>query len=331
MRFRGSDENGSEIDCWDCAELINRQVSETGGLELRGWHYSPVERTDADIAMHEAAHAVAAVRAEGIRVTEAYIGTESLSYGVSEGISGGRVNFHVDSASLEAVANMSHAGWAADRMWLRAIGRAEDPALQIDAACASAGDMKGLTDMAAPHGWDVPQLHTQAIAATDELVGEHEAEIRAVHEELLRHRHLGPEAIHAAMDLAHRPRRTQQSRPDAEPPTGGAGTTTNMPAAAAGATSTPSTGGTGMSLIDQARTTLAGTNERANYILGALRQAQLDLEANATEVSGVSADAMTPLEIGAVYRQAMEQIEQVMGLVSQATESTEAYAASLHS
>ena len=30
-----------------CAELINRQVSETGGLELRGWHYSPVERTDA--------------------------------------------------------------------------------------------------------------------------------------------------------------------------------------------------------------------------------------------------------------------------------------------
>lgn len=84
-----------------------------------------------------------------------------------------------------------------------------------------------------------------------------------------------------------------------------------------------------MSFTEQATATLAAANERASYIRAALQQAAMDIEENAAQVSMVSTEAQTLTEVSTMYRQAMDQLEQVKGLIEHASTATETYAASL--
>lgn len=84
-----------------------------------------------------------------------------------------------------------------------------------------------------------------------------------------------------------------------------------------------------MSFTEQATATLAAANERASYIRGALAQASMDIQENAAQIGMVSDEAQTLSEVSAIYRQAMDQLSQVQGLIEHASTATETYAASL--
>lgn len=322
-----------EATCTACAMNISRLVrrADGAGFDVRHWSLTVPEGAQQwRVAEHEAAHAVLSER-NGLTVTKAQIEPAPVNLGGTERELTGHVlfDFPEGGAPLPNVANAIHAGWAIDRLWLKDKGLDGDVAAQIDVAKTAAADM-----VAIDFGTD-PAVHVQAMRDADAQVLEYRGEIAAVKDELLRNRRMGGDAVRQAMQRVREADKARaiakRTTPQPNPATDdGPASTAQLPAVAGG-TSTTSTGGTAMSLIDQARTTLTGVNERSNYILGALRQAQLDIETNETEIAGVSSEAQTPTEIAGVYRMALEQIERVMGLVEHAVTATEVYATSLHS
>ncbi|MEB3368067.1 hypothetical protein [Saccharopolyspora mangrovi] len=315
--------NGLDVSaCQACIARVNKQVAVSGpGLEIRGGmgQWLPSDQAREYAAVHEAGHAVVGVTL-GMKPLQASLSgeggqvdwdTESL----------GRLDSAVDRHNYAA---LMVAGAVASKQWLAHQGL-DTPANRLDAAQSGFSDLLTLQTALGEFA-DVPKLIAVASPAVDQLLADSWPQVMAIAKQLQDRTHLSGEELNALMDAPPRERNEAQSAGQQAPTKAAA---TSKSTRSTKTAPTTSIGGTGMSLIDQARTTLAGTQERGNYILGALRQAQLDLETNATEVAGVSTEAQTPMEIAGIYRQALEQIDQVMGLVSQAATSTEAYAVSL--
>ncbi|TDD01288.1 hypothetical protein E1181_25630 [Saccharopolyspora terrae] len=321
-----------ETSCTGCATNLGRLAREARGEGFQIAHWSLTVPEGAErwrTAQHEAAHAVLGER-NGLIVTNAQIASSREMVGGVEKELNGHVHFDFPEGGvpLSNLANGVHAGWAVDRLWLKSLGLEGDLPAQLDAAKGAAADMAaiGTYDPA-------PDVHVQAMRDTDAQVLEYRDEITAVQEELLRSTRIDGDAVRHAMQRVREAdqtraiakRTTHQPSPPGEGPAG----TAQLPAAVAGGTSTPNTGGTGMSFTEQATATLSAANERAGYIRGALQQASMDIQENAAQIGMVSSEAQTLAEVSAVYRQAMEQLEQVQGLIEHASTVTETYAASL--
>ncbi|MBQ0924612.1 hypothetical protein [Saccharopolyspora endophytica] len=320
----------SKPDCEDCLAKVRRIPSPDGHIKVLPWVGVPQALGVEQKAGHEAAHAVVG-KHRGLVVNSAWVGDDVVEiFGGRSMARGGGVDFEPFAGHLLAdVAAMAFAGWAADRVWLKAQGLQGNRAAELAAAASSGIDMDLLFGQNAPM-----DVYLDAKREADELVREHEREISAVQDELIRHQHLGAEAITAAMDLAHR--RTPPAPSNTNKPQTSDDTTTGTPQAApalagAGTSTTPNTGGTGMSLIDQARESLGQADEKATHIRGALAQAVLDAEANVVLLSQVSQESQTATEIANTYQQVVEQVQQALQMVQHATDLTEGYAASLHS
>lgn len=282
-------------------------------------------------AIHEAAHAVVGLKL-GIGIDGIWmVGGTHVKGGV-ELNSTAEVKY-TDGALFAATPHdkgaAMMAGVEAERYWLE-LRDMDTPANLVNIAAHGGGDAADLE--ASTRADDYPRFVAECRRIARRVIRENWALITAVAEHLVTHG--GADAAWLVEQVTGAGQQPPASMPESGPESHDAAAQAPKvpaPRSKKQSTPTPNAGGIAMPLIDQARTTLTVANERATYIVGALRQAQLDLETNAAEVAGVSTEGQTPQEVAGVYRQAMDQIEQVMGLIQTATTSAETYAASLHS
>ncbi|MEV0698618.1 hypothetical protein AB0I53_11975 [Saccharopolyspora sp. NPDC050389] len=300
-------------DCQACMETAMRTAARypegiipSSSLQKTG-QLTP-EQFRAKVIRHEAAHAAVA-HLLGMDVTRIYVGDTR-----EDPVELGSVDWKfTGELNIEALAEVSMAGWVSDRKWLAENGLDDETHL-VSVSSESRADIGVVLGRGA--GGATVDLGVQR---AEENWSDYAPYINAVAEELTYFDgDLTPLVMRAVIGEVDDRRRRSSAPSTAQPPARPSAPTTNT---------APISGGSVMStLAEQARNALNIANEKADFVRGALQQAGLDIDDIIAQLAQVTTDAETVQQASGIYQQAKADLEKLQGLVNTAIDTTQQHA-----